>query len=236
MTLHMIELLPTRRALLRFLDREGLLDFKRFDLGYGVHAWLQAAFGHLAPTPFRIFLRRDGTVQVLGYSGADAEKLRERLEAFADPVVFEICPPDRIASRPMPRFSKGRCLGFEVLCCPVARRTEDGKTIEKDVFLARCDRHGGETPLRRAVVYAEWLREKLDGAAELVEMTVMGFKLQRLLRKTQGGSRQKRWLQRPEALFSGTLLVSDGEAFARLLRRGIGRHRAFGYGMLLLKP
>jgi CRISPR system Cascade subunit CasE len=35
---------------------------------------------------------------------------------------------------------------------------------------------------------------------------------------------------------TGILEVTGGEAFARLLARGVGRHRAFGFGMLLLKP
>jgi len=30
--------------------------------------------------------------------------------------------------------------------------------------------------------------------------------------------------------------VSDSEAFHEKLRSGVGRHRSFGYGMLLLKP
>ncbi len=35
---------------------------------------------------------------------------------------------------------------------------------------------------------------------------------------------------------TGTLAVDDPVAFRRLLGRGVGRHVAFGYGMLLLKP
>jgi CRISPR system Cascade subunit CasE len=34
----------------------------------------------------------------------------------------------------------------------------------------------------------------------------------------------------------GTLTVVDAERFAMLLGRGIGRFRAFGFGMLLLSP
>jgi CRISPR system Cascade subunit CasE len=30
--------------------------------------------------------------------------------------------------------------------------------------------------------------------------------------------------------------VVDADKFAALLARGVGRHRAFGYGMLLLSP
>jgi len=40
----------------------------------------------------------------------------------------------------------------------------------------------------------------------------------------------------PDAVFKGVLQIHDADAFNRLLRRGIGRHRAFGFGMLLLKP
>ena len=40
----------------------------------------------------------------------------------------------------------------------------------------------------------------------------------------------------PDAVLAGVLEVTDGEAFAALLRRGVGRHRAFGFGMLLLRP
>ncbi len=40
----------------------------------------------------------------------------------------------------------------------------------------------------------------------------------------------------PEAEFEGTLEVLDGTAFHAVLARGIGRHRAFGYGMLLVRP
>ena len=34
----------------------------------------------------------------------------------------------------------------------------------------------------------------------------------------------------------GVLTITDGGAFASLLARGVGRHRAYGYGMMLLRP
>ncbi|MEQ8964701.1 MAG: type I-E CRISPR-associated protein Cas6/Cse3/CasE [Azospirillaceae bacterium] len=40
----------------------------------------------------------------------------------------------------------------------------------------------------------------------------------------------------PDAVFEGVLRVDDPAAFAALLARGVGRHRAFGFGMLLLAP
>ena len=49
-------------------------------------------------------------------------------------------------------------------------------------------------------------------------------------------SRRLRWVEGPDTVMSGELQTSDPDAFARLLARGIGRHRAFGFGMLLLRP
>ena len=40
----------------------------------------------------------------------------------------------------------------------------------------------------------------------------------------------------PDALMRGVLEITDGPAFAQLLAGGVGRHRAYGYGMLLLRP
>jgi CRISPR system Cascade subunit CasE len=42
-------------------------------------------------------------------------------------------------------------------------------------------------------------------------------------------------MARRVALVTGTLRVGDAEAFRALLARGLGRHRAFGFGMLLLR-
>ena len=40
----------------------------------------------------------------------------------------------------------------------------------------------------------------------------------------------------PDATFHGELEVGDPEAFVRILANGIGRHKAYGYGMLMLRP
>ena len=40
----------------------------------------------------------------------------------------------------------------------------------------------------------------------------------------------------PDAVMRGVLTITDAAAFTALLAQGIGRHRAYGYGMLLLRP
>jgi len=59
-------------------------------------------------------------------------------------------------------------------------------------------------------------------------------------RKSQKGSaddvRQSRLVGGPDVVLAGQLRVTDPQAFAQLLAKGVGRHRAFGFGLLLLRP
>jgi len=236
MDLHMIELLPDLRALFQFLEVQGLLrQGIQDDPAYGIHAWLNAAFGELAPKPFRLLLKRGRPTRLLGYARVEAERLAERMSQFADPSVIKVCQPVQIASRPMPeRWPSGRILGFQVLCCPVVRHGR----VEKDAFLARADVEGKKAGLRRGEVYGQWLRRYFGEAAEVSNVRLVGFRLQRLIRRTCGrnGDRRVKTLIRPSAFLTGDLMVCDGQRFSNLLARGIGRHRALGFGMLLLRP
>lgn len=100
----------------------------------------------------------------------------------------------------------------------------------------------------RAECYLEWLDGRLRGAgAELAPALGLGggpwaarvdaFRFTRLLARDRGEPRARSAaVDGPDALITGTLVVTDAEAFAAGLARGIGRHRAFGFGMLLLTP
>jgi CRISPR system Cascade subunit CasE len=236
-TLHMIELMPDLTALLRFLYGRGLDDRSDEDLGYGVHAWLRAAFGDLAPKPFRLFAQRGRPVRILGYSAADAAALGRRSHEFADPSVHAVCSPEHMASREMPTLASGRRVAFEVLCCPVARKSRTG--VEKDLFLVQADRRDTDKGLDRAQIYCDWIRERLDGVADVVDIRMAGFRLVPQARRTQpvGAGRKRARLTRPHVLITGECVVADEDRFMRdSMGKGIGRHRAFGYGMLLLKP
>lgn len=243
MTLHMVQLHPDPAALVRFLVGQGTYRGADSDLGYGVHAWLAATFGELAPKPFRLHLDPDNRKppKLLAYSPHGRESLLEQALTFAEPAAQAVCPLEQglaVAALPGPeRWSPGRRLGFEVLACPVARRSRDG--VERDVFLDRADQVPLNAGLNRALVYQEWLAARLAGAAELETTELAGFHL--VAQWRQGlrpgrGSRGTARLTRPAALLRGVLRVSDGAAFHDLLGHGVGRHRSFGYGMLLLRP
>lgn len=238
--LYMIELRPDIRALLQFVKGQGLLYRNGDeDLGYGIHAWLHAAFGDLAPGPWRLLYDRRRPTRILGYAQYDAEELRQRVKEFAEPSVFAVCPdPDTlIAGKKMPLWQPGRRLAFEVQCCPVGRKAGSG--VEKDLFLIRADEDPDQT-LSRASVYTDWARERLErnDAAIVVGLDLVGFRLVRQLRQTRpvNGTRRRQHLVRPLALLRGQLEVRNPDGFTALLRTGLGRHRSFGYGMLLLRP
>lgn len=102
----------------------------------------------------------------------------------------------------------------------------------------------------RENVYRDWLAARLGGAATLQNATLVALRDARLWRKGQPGAgaaarmhghdRARRGgrslIGRREAVFEGELRIDDPHAFATLLARGVGRHRAFGFGMLLLRP
>jgi CRISPR system Cascade subunit CasE len=151
--------------------------------------------------------------------------------------------------RAMPSsWREGFVLGFEVRVRPTVRESGTGR--ERDAFLAAIAKQP-DAQLERSAVYVQWLREQLagqadgakeawHGAVEVLDAQVESFRLLDVVRRTQaakeGDERKRRVITGPDLILSGRLRVADPAAFAQLLARGVGRHRAFGLGMLLLRP
>lgn len=239
--LHLMHLRPDPNALATWATRHGLLSADG-DFGYALHALLSAAFGNLAPKPLRYLGGRQG---LLAYTGADLESLRMNAR-LATPDVARALGLDEIDARPFPTTWKmGQRLGFDLRVRPVVR-AQDGR--ERDVFLHAIGDGSDTAPnaergslTERAPVYSDWLAKQFafDDAARIEEAQLDAFRLTRVIRKTgriDAGKRSSRSINGPDVLFKGHLQVGNSEAFARLLARGIGRHRAFGFGMLLLRP
>lgn len=241
MSLNMLQLEPDLAALVRFLVSQGQHHWADQDLGYGTHAWLAATFGELAPRPFRLFRDRSARrpPKLLAYTSHSLQELADYAITFAEPAAQAVCDPRtglQLAALPA-AWPTGHRYGFEVLACPTARKSRSGQ--EKDVFLQRADHAEPGTTLDRAQVYGEWLQSQTRLAVALESVSLDGFSLSGQLRRRQptaSRDRTERHLVRPRALLRGVLRVTDSDAFAALLARGIGRHRSFGYGMLLLRP
>lgn len=237
---HLVELRLDTAALVRFARDRGLLHpTGDEDMGYAIHAWLRAAFGQRAPGPWRLFMDSRRPTRVLGYGADDSEELRRAMAEFADPVVMAACPDGErdVHSKEMLGWRPGRRLGFEVLCSPVGRDSRTG--VEKDVFLMRAREEKTGAPSREDT-YATWARQQIEklGGVKVDAVSVTGFRLVRLLRRPGGNGQKRRAsiLVRPQVLVRGELTVTDPQAFDHILVHGIGRHRAFGYGMVLLRP
>lgn len=241
--LHMVQLVIDGRDLQRSARRQRLPE-RANDTGYLLHGHLNALFGDLLPQPFHSIPSR-GDVEVLGYSQGDEAALRRQADTFAEPLVRGSVK--RLASKVMPAtWRPGQRLGFEVRVCPVVRLSSAAGDFkagsEIDAFLATCLRQGNDVPVDRYEVYRLWLERRFEGAARLLEMEIKQLGRRKLYRRHQGrrsdgkGGRRGRQLEHPEALLQGELEIVAADAFNDLLARGIGRHKAFGFGMLRLRP
>lgn len=220
------------------------LPARERDDGYLLHCVLGDLFGDLSPRPFvhgqlaRGRATADRSLPLLAYSRSTAGELQEAARQVADPEVYELCRWDRLLAKPLPEgWPEGRRLGFALRACPVVRqRTEDGGRRELDAFLAEALAQPEDEPVERFRVYRDWLGDHFErrGGARLVGVELERFQRLRVVRRRQGGERKARAFDRPDATFRGELEVTDGAAFTELVEAGIGRHKAFGFGMLLL--
>jgi CRISPR system Cascade subunit CasE len=214
------------------------------DEGLALHHVLGEAFGPAILQPFRLMVApraRAGTLYA--YSRHSADELRDAGRGSLTPGLADVVRLDRLRSLPRPAesWTAGLRLGFDLRMRPVVRlasalkgQTETGtqvsfrKGAEIDAFLATVLRDGGA---KREAVYLDWLADRLAAAAELERDTT---RLASFRRSTV--QRNGRRIEGPDATVHGTLTVTNPDAFAELLARGVGRHRAYGYGMLLLRP
>jgi CRISPR system Cascade subunit CasE len=221
----------------RYLNKQG-------DLGYALHALLRAAFGEQAPQPF-CYLGDDRGL--LAYSSLEAAVLQQ-LAAVAAPDVAAVLGLDATAESPgvsarrfPEHWAEGQRLNFEVRVRPIVRSSQSGR--ERDLFLRTVEQQpeAQQETLSRETVYREWLQRQFasEDAAQVLDARMTRFQLSEVTRQTQavdGQPRRAKPVTGPDAVFAGQLRVHDSTAFSRLISRGIGRHRAFGFGMLLIRP
>ena len=239
--LYMLEIEFDIAALYRFLHIQGLLGREDgTELGYEIHAWLSAAFGEFVPKPWRLLIDKHRPPRILGYAPHDANILQQRINEFAEPNVLKVCPKPQlmIASRVMPGWQEGRKLGFQTLVCPVGRKARSG--VEKDLFLIHADsQNNDDAELCRETIYCDWVKKRFNNYQVTVDsVRLTGFRLVKQKRQTQSQNKKRifRRIVRPQALIEGEITIENPNKFNYLLQNGMGRHRAFGYGMILLRP
>lgn len=230
--LSFLRLVPDRLALAKWAARQKQPRDVQ-DNGFAWHGLLQAVFGDGAPKPFVDRLNA-GVNELLGY-GLGFKPLAE-----VEPLAAQAVGMGALRSTRMPDdWRAGRNLSFEVRARPVVRSrqaSDNGNPIELDAAVA-ARRHDPDSS--REDAYRQWLARELgrDGAAELVSMRIAGFSRTKVARRF-GQSTPRQWqsVDGPDAWFRGALRITDSEAFSALLGRGLGRHRSFGFGCLLIAP
>ena len=208
-------------------------------------------FGKRAIHPFRAFWAADKIhLEVYGYSSYDDQSLKQIAQAVGLPDALAVCDLEKTLSKQMPSDWKvGRHLGFETRVRPVSRlhfdlAASDGTVFhdraEMDTFLLEAMRRfpnpaeRGTSMLQagrtRAVVYTDWLANRLGNSVQLCQ----GIRLSRFSRVRS--ARKGCSPEGPDAILRGEFVIKDPADFAEVLAKGIGRHTAYGYGMLLLRP
>ena len=253
MTIHLIYFPLDMRELNQWAGRRGLMRRHAYDEGYVLHVLTAGMFGNSALRPFRLFSsERRPQATFYAYSALDAGELCRIAEAVATPDCLDVIRLDNIRSKAMPaRFAKGQALDFDVRVRPV-RRLKSGvrderhnvrlaKGAEIDAFRLQVIRHSRHDSMdsgtdstsvewTREGVYRDWLAQRFGASATLRSCRLAAFRRHRAIR----GAGQS--IEGPDATLQGSLSVADLARFAHMLTRGIGRHKAYGYGMLLLRP
>lgn len=218
------------------------------DEGLALHHALGEVFGPSALQPFRLMVPPRGHEGfVYGYARQKPDSLRDTA-ALCGPEYETVFRLASIEAKSMPvNFTAGRRLGFDIRTRPVrrSRSLSDSKSPrEIDVFQHATETRFPEPPQvavsgderemardgqTREVVYRQWLAERMDGIAQITDLRLSHFSRSLAVRNghaTEG----------PDAVLQGELTVSNPISFQGLLARGVGRHKAYGYGMILLRP
>lgn len=250
---HLLHVPLDMRKFNRWAGTRGLIRNASFDAGYAFHILLSAMFGKRVLQPFRLFAsERRATATLYAYTDVDEHELRRTAENVATPDCLEVIDPGRMRSKLMPsRFERGQCLGFDLRLRPVRRLHSDltdpqtGRSFssgaEVDAFLLKVIREfpvnaadSGTVAARgqvtRESVYKKWLCDRFGDAVVVRECSLAAVSRSRAVRGRKGAP------EGPDAVLHGTFAVANEEEFMGILRHGVGRHRAYGYGMLLLRP
>lgn len=104
-----------------------------------------------------------------------------------------------------------------------------------DAYLA-AKRRSETGEVSRVEVYRDWLARCLADTATVKAFELRDSRVERVVRRGYRGAehREVHALSLPLAVMRGVVRVEDEGGFRALVERGLGRHRAFGYGLMLV--
>lgn len=204
-----------------------------FDESHACHVLLSGLFGKGAFQPYRLFSPEVGGWSLYGCSQSSAEDLMVNADLVGTPEMLAVVDLDGVKGKVLPEsFRPGLRIGFDLRICPTRRKGN----LEQDAYLSEARYLFPENPkgmheegITRADVYGKWLGERLGEAAVLESFRIASFRRRKMVRS---GS----VFEGPEVVAQGTVQVKDPEEFRSLVHGGIGRGKAYGFGMFLLRP
>jgi CRISPR system Cascade subunit CasE len=189
---------------------------------------------------------------LMGYVDALAQDITEATQLqFPRPgSLASALMPATLEARSMPMaWRTGQELDVQVRVRPIVRsrsgrgRAKGGKEVDAFVLTQPSNENPGDASGRsiaaRETAYADWLGHQMsrEGACELVIAQMVAFKRTRLLTRPKVEEKRTSAVSEgPDATMHARLRIKDPDTFVALLKRGIGRHRGFGFGMMLLAP
>jgi CRISPR system Cascade subunit CasE len=237
MTMFHLVSLPIR---LRALRKWSAVRGFGADEGCALHHLLSETFGKGVLQPFRLMIAPSAiNGSLYSYAQSDEVALKEVAAECAFPDALGVCDVPSLATKAMPEnWKSGRRLAFDLRVRPVRRLLKPAgvfpKGAEVDAFLldslrTNPDGPSAENKLDREDVYRYWLEKRLGKAAKVEHAKMVQYERRAILRGPE-------MRQGPDVVWHGELAIMDGEEFAARLAGGVGRHAAYGYGMLLLRP
>jgi CRISPR system Cascade subunit CasE len=212
---------------------------KEVDSGYLIHCLLKELFQDNNPSPFVIMNDSSRYIQILGYSSKSGEDLKDIAYNNKSKGIFDAIDWSGFCSKSMPSvFSNKSEYKFRLRACPVIRKgrgaTDFKPGSEVDVFLSELSKKSEKENVTREEVYKKWIKGMFGRYnIEIISpLKLSQMKLTRFVRKNT--KKQVRTLTRPDATFEGKIKINDSLVFTEQLRKGFGRHSAFGVGMILL--
>ena len=234
--LHLVSLPIRLQALRKWAAGRGF----GADEGCALHHLLSETFGKGVLQPFRLMVAPGAAGGSLyAYAHSDEAALREVAAECALSDALAVCDLPSLAVKVMPeKWKPGRRVAFDVRVRPVRRVLKAAGVFsagrEIDAYLLESlrafpDGRASENTLKREDVYRHWLERRFSEAAKLEQATMVRYERRAVLRGAKNGDG-------PDVVWHGELTILDGDKFNARLASGVGRHAAFGYGMLLLRP
>jgi CRISPR system Cascade subunit CasE len=243
--LNMICIEVDQRKLFEFAKRRRIPLYTS-DFGYTLHCFFTELFGpNFSPKPFSAQEANGVMLPILAYTCFTKDELEQQAQKFSTQELLQMVDWNNFSVKAMPnKWVTGHTLAFEVRVCPVERKSNTDQNVrqkgaEIDVYLGHVWKHGKD--IDRGTIYEKWTKDIMEkaqpdkkSAMKIHEIKTKGFRRVKFIRRDR--NRRANIKERPEAFIGGVLEIIDSDAFTELLTKGIGRHRAFGFGMLLLKP